>query len=1319
MKLKLLLFFLVVLGFCKLGNTQTTKPYTHLLITEAVQSTTEHNYFEITNMGTETIDLANFEFGHIGGWDGGTSNPWPQVGAGTASPKFFRLPSKTLAPGQSFVMAVASDYNPTVWKKDPANFRERVTVKDFYDVQKDGSIKTIADLLVYHPEKSVPASTDKITPYWNALEGWGGREAYFLRHHWLKEDGIAKDSAVIDQVGGTFDDTNGQNTKKAHDVAGVKDATFTCVLIRRNSVKTGNLDFNAGRGTDYEDSEWIPVPILGGYDFWGSAPWHHAFWTVGNQVNAVLDANTLKSKTGKVIVDLNASTITVPWGVRRDDSLMYQFEKKPGLAWGYDYSPNSEDSSYVSARTGDVLKLYVCGDVVTTKNFTINVLPPAASANIVVPKNSFDYTHMHQNAHPTPFGGMRITDGVSPIDSITNLAYATRVDTLLKYLEKPAKATWKIIFKSGVAQPDLQTGDKLEVKAENGAVKEYFIKLEKFVPASNALLASITWPDMPESFKGAVASTYGWKGDTIPGFVGSNKNYIVQVPLDYNGIPALAYTKQQLDSKVVVKRAKNTTGSVEDRTVTFTVTAENDTVISTYTVRFDKEKDPANVQPFIAEPFFSQYVFRADWSTSFLEIANPGTEILDLSNYMITTNWGPENPGFTWNNATTEWKNRYLKYVPGKKWQDEANWQVQPRILVPDNAVNALVYPGDVFVMAHMTNCNGFTTADKFPYSKEMDINFGMVPSTVPGYVKLSNPWGEELNGTDIPNAWCNNSIYLYKILNDSVKNGLKPATDRNDFELLDSFGGLNGNNWKPDGFDAGSQQVGFTRKPSIYKGNPEPNGSFNDDKTLSEWTHQRPADFSSYNLGWPWTDIAVCTGIGSVTLDEITIYRSTVKSNMYKVSEGYSMNETIRGVKTNTTVSDFYNNIIKANALQTLTVNAAAGGAKLADDAILSNGDVLTVLSADSTNTSKYVLEVSANGLSSNTLLTSTQYTITSAGATGTVEGFNSTTKLRDVVAGVTVPAGATFNVVDANDAYMSLVKLNYDTAYVDVRVSDQIFFEVIAENGINTTLYQLKPTVNASDAYVTSDVYSVDQFASVIQFIPNGTSVHSLLSNVYPVSGATLKVYDKLGFVRLDGDIYKDDKLVVTSADGKNTKVYYFSMLNFKANLYLAYVISDSYVVNQMNLNIAGAAIGTSVAEFVGKLYPSFGATVKVVGNKGAGSENTGNLASGDVLVVTAADGVTTATYKIDNVTGISAQAITSNIKMYPNPTTGRVIVQGLAKGNRVQVFNASGVTLRDVVVDNATDYVSLEAQPAGIYIFVVSNGTQHINIQKIVKK
>jgi len=421
--------------------------------------------------------------------------------------------------------------------------------------------------------------------------------------------------------------------------------------------------------------------------------------------------------------------------------------------------------------------------------------------------------------------------------------------------------------------------------------------------------------------------------------------------------------------------------------------------------------------------------------------------------------------------------------------------------------------------------------------------------------------------------------------------------------------------------------------------------------------------------------------------------------------------------VKTGTTVTDFYQNLLKANEAQVLSVKTAAGVDLGAAEAIPNNA-VLTVVSADGTNTSKYTLNVTVDGLSPNATLTSTKYTINVTGATGTISGFTKTTLLKAIVSGVTVPVGASMNVVDANDAYMSLVKLNYDTLYQNVIATDKIYLEVIAENGINKILYQLKPTVVATDAYVTSDVYSVDQFTALIQFVPGGTSVHTLLGNVYPASGATMKVYDKAGFERVDGDIYRDDKLKVTAADGVTTKTYYFAMLNFYANIYFAYVISDDYQIEQVTRVITGPTVSTSIVEFKNKLYASFGATLKVINKNGVESALT-NLAIDDKLLVTAADGTTTATYTVKALNSSEVVAGTSSIKMYPNPTTGRVIVQGLAKGNRLQVVNAAGVVLRDVIVENSTDYVSLESHPAGIYIFVISAGTQHINIQKIVKK
>jgi len=1318
MKLKFLLLFLLVVGWSALTKAQTL-PYNHLLITEMYQGDTYLNYVEFTNMGDETIDLSNFEFGYIGAW----TQAWtPDVN------NSFRLPKKMLAPGKSFLISTAYDYNPKMFGKDPRHFSERRTKPEFFK---------IADMLLHEAEAKIqPTKGDSVTLFAGALQGWGGRETYYLRQFFytkVDETVTRKDSVIVDQIGGVFDESDGTNTGGSYSVAGVTGATADDILIRKNSVKTGvadmdpatnaasaKLQFNATRGLDFADSEWIPVPMLG----WDRI-WRAVFWTAGNQVNAVLNANTLVSKTGKVNVDLAAGTITVPWGVRNDDSIMYQFVRKPGLAWKYDYhtavegtpeyAQAVEDSAYISARTGDLLTLYVCGDQVTTKEFKIIALEATKDDNIVIPKNGFDYNAkpMQYGQYIQPYSGYRVTDGVKTIDSITHIDFATRVDTLLKYLEKPAKASCKIVFKSGITKPDLQTGDILRVTSENGKAKDYFLKLDKFFPSANAQLTSITWPDMPDFYEGDLATLDGWKGDTIPSFSGGSHDYVVKIPAGYEGIPALAYTKEQLNSKVIVDRAKTLDGTVAERTVTWTVIAEDDSTKSVYTVRFSKTKDAENVQPWIAEPFFSQYTFREQWGNDFLEIVNPGTEPLDMSHYMIMSGGGIYADVLGWDNANTtdSWSKRFMKYVPGKQWQNEADWTVKPRILEPDLAVNSYVYPGDVFVLGNMkVDGPWWWDETKHPATKEVDVQFS----------NRLNHWGltEQWNRTVLP-EWLNATMYLMKITNDSVINGDKAATDINDFELIDVFGGGNWS-WVIGGVNA-DQTRGWVRKPSVFKGNTAYKGSFGTNKDDSEWIMQTPQQYYDLGYGWPNGDVAVSTGIGSHTMDDVNFYKSTVTSTKYKVSPGYGQKETIRGLITGTTVSTFYSNILKATPIETLTVKSRNTGLELTEaDAIL-NGDSLLVLSEDSTNLTKYILDVSAFGLNADARLTSTIYDLQETGSTGTIGGFsatNPTTPLKDIVAGVTVPFGATLTLVDENDAYMTLSKLNFDSLYVDVVATDKIYFEVIAENGINKITYQLKPNTNPSDAFVTSDVYSVAQDIALIDFIPEGCTVGTLINNLTPAPGASITVYDKAGFVRTEGALYRDDKLVVTSADGTATKAYYFSMLNYKANTYLAFVLSDSYIVNQVTRTIMNVFIPTTVADFYTKVTPNLGASMKVIDKDGKVSTQT-NLVVGDQLLVTAADGVTTTTYSIDLRTVGISNTVNASIRIYPNPTTDKVIINGLTKGNRVRVINAAGITLRDVTVNISTEYVSLAAQPAGVYVFVISSGDQFINIQKVIKK
>ena len=936
------------------------------------------------------------------------------------------------------------------------------------------------------------------------------------------------------------------------------------------------MSFDHSRGLDLSDSEWFPVPFLG-----GNEAWRAVFWTAGNQVNATLDANTLVSKTGKVTVDLAQATITVPWGVRKEDSLMYQFQRKPGLAWHYDYASTIQDSAFISARTGDKLTLYICGNQSLIKQFTVIAKDPTPSDNIVIPKNGFNYKRMIYGSNLNPFSGMFVSNGIKGMDTISRIDFATRVDTLFKYLEKAPKASWKIIPKSGVDHPELTTGDLLQVTSENGIVKNYFLKLKKFVPNEDSYLSSITWPDMPDFFKGDIAKSYGWKGDTIPSFSSANKSYIVRIPGGYNAIPALSYTKQQLGSKVIIKRAKTLTGSVADRTVTFTVTAENNTTIGIYTVQFEIEKDPLNAQPFTADAFISRIIWCDN--SSFVELYNPGTETVDMSNYMITCAWAGSDV-ISLFNSETDWADAYRKYVPGKKWQNKADWTVQPRLLVPDLAVNSIVYPGDVFLMAQQTLTQNSDWNFLKPNGKEVDVNFATG----------LNPWGFTMPYGTAINDWPGATFFLFKIENDSVKNGKKPATDIGDFKLIDVFGGGPAMNAWTVGGVGYNNPTSYVRKPGIFKGNTDFNGSFGTDPDNSEWLLTNRAYYDNLNAGWPGAMLKVAAGLGSHVMSDPSFYKSTVSSIKYKVSPGYSKKETIKGLITGTTVTDFFANIIKADELQTLKVKSGINGSVLSVANAISKGDTLVVLSADSINTSKYILDVTVTGLPSDALLTSARYTIKVNGALGTISGFSTGTLLKTIYDGVVVPAGATLTIIDAEDSYMTLTKLNYDTAYVNVVATDHVYFEVVAENGTTKIVYQLSPTSNPGDAYVTSDVYSVDQFGSLIQFVPNGTTVQDLTDNLYPAPGAKTVIYDKAGFVRDLGPVYRDDKLIVTSSDGKATKAYYFSMLNFNANTYLAYVISDEYQINQLTLTISGPKTNTSVTEFTGKLYPSFGANL-----------------------------------------------------------------------------------------------------------------------------
>jgi hypothetical protein len=1322
MRLKFLLAFLMAFGLL-----HAQEPYRNLIISEASLGARPMAYVELTNKGNVTINLKDFELGKVTPWTGRigyvSGEPLPPIENWFNVPanERMRLPDVELAPGESWVIASIGDWRMQMEKIDPWLYRWRESPLGMY---------AVADYHMHYPElPATPPAIDRVDPMYRVLEVWNGRDCFYIRHHFINGEG-EKDSVVIDQVGGVFDDVNGTNLDRAYSVAGIPNATNTHHLLRKATVNQGSLDFFNGRGASLEDSEWMPMRRFSAR--------HPIQWYTGAHGPFVLDANTLRPKAGSgVTVDFNASKITVPWGIQRDDSLVFQFEKTPGMGWEYHYVADANsrrnkdsDSAYLSVRTGDVLRVFIAGNTLQWKDFTIELSAPTADANMVMPKRAFSFSSgwygsgsaYIDNAHRFRATGGAAVDTIKHFYNIPGIDYATRVDTLFKYLEKAPQASWQIVWVDDTPRADLKHGDILRVTAQGGAVKDYFIKMHQYRPSDNALLHSITWPDIPAMYRGQ----FGWVGDTIPGFAPTHYSYTIQVPGDVDGFPALVAKPQNLNARVDVTRATGWAGEAENRTVTFTVTAESDTTVRVYTVLLVKELMPEEIQPYEAEPFISEFIFWEQWNNGMKEIVNTGTVPLDLSNYLFANRYSEGAATiFQWG---LPHHNRYQLYIPGYKWTSSlSEWEIQPLIAEPDVNINPIVAPGDVFVMTEVRTWSFVNDYERWNPGARWwvpgvtDIDFGH--RTIDGVRTPLNPWGEHLVnpannnwGESVARQWKGADFYIFKILNDSIKLGLKPATDPADFELIEVFGTGDMTDYNANHHSSGSTPMitSLTRKPHIHFPRPEFKGSFGTSLEDGEWNYTDEPYWIAQNAGWPQQILFVSLGLGSHGFEAPTHYKSTVTSSVYLVSPGY-LDEEIRGTVTGTTVEQFLANISKAHPDQVLEV--MSGTSVLQPTDVVSNGDVLKVTSANGDNTTLYSLVVTDEGLRSNAILTSTQYTIEVNGTTGTISGFDPGTTVRTVRNGVIVPGGAKLTIVDDKDRYVPLQKPNFDTIYVDVQATDKIFFEVIAENGTTRVLYQLVPTSDPDDAYVFSDIYSVNQELYVISLVPVGTSVSGLLANLTPSAGATMKVVDKNNMDREKGVIYRDDRVVVTSANGEHSNLYYLAMLRLQQ--YFAYLVSPKYDVDQFQLKVTVVEQEyPTVAQVRANLELAPGATMQVTDNAGAAKGDSDLIADGDIIVVTSQDGNLVTSYTVTVIIS-SVTEPASGIRLYPNPSDGVVFMDGLEIGTRIQVYNIVGVPVFTKVVQNSNEVLSLENQPAGLYFVIVSDNKAVLQRFRLVLK
>jgi hypothetical protein len=1080
---------------------QAQQPYRNLIFTEVRMDDARHTFAEITNMGNVAVNLKDFELGSITPWD----QPWYPPSNGQ-----IMLPDKILQPGESFLIATFDDVPFRLAEFDPDKWvLFQLNTFEMFDK---------ADIQLHIPsnEWGNYPQYDLITPGYSALNSWSGRNAYYLKHHYALDE-----SVVVDAVNASFySPTSPYKSAGPSDAAGVMGATENRILIRKFSVKEGVGDaldsWLSSGGTNPEDSEWIPLLFPQGG--WGT-PERKEYWTLKNHGDYTLSASSLQSAS--IQIDYTNGTLTVPWGVRRYWDFLDEFDYTPGLAWFYNLNGNSADNKYVSARTGDLITFYMAGNTLQEKNFYITVLPPTDDDNLVIPLNNSTSNGRWNTSL------FKVTTGIS-LDTIYNIAYATPVDTLLKYLEKPDQASWSIIFADGISKADVRRGDILKVTALNGQIKDYYLKVSDYRPSESSALTSIRWPDIPAGLR----NNNGWTEDIIPGFSSSKMDYTIYVPHTVQTVPSLIANPTHPNTTVNVYRATSLNGSLAQRTYTFECISEDGQHLSTYKVTIVKLQAPENIQPNYAEPFISDLVYRDQWSNTFIEVVNPGNQPLDLSNYMfVWANVNSPADAVTMVSDPFSWNNRYQKYIPGYRWVDQATWEVQPSMVMQDLATNPIVMPGEVFSIGDTR-----TTAQSAPYpwwgGNRVNINLGT----------NFNPWGEYTAAT-LSGLWFSANYYLFRINNDSIKHGLKPANDPKDFTLIDVFGSGDGSNSVIAGRNI-DQIMSFTRKPHIYQGNTAFKGSFGTNAEDSEWSITDRPYWTARGYGWPADILMIADGLGNHTMDEITFYKSTITSTAYKVSPGYTLSETIEGIVTNITVAEMLGYINKADPGQTLRVLSHATSLPLDGADIVNLDDILEVVSADEENTTRYFLKVSYDGLSSDAVLTSDMYLVQVNGANGSIGGFGYGTTIRVILDNIYVPVGATLHIIDSDDVPVPVQDKNAFDEYVDTKASEGIYFEVIAEDGTTKIVYQLLPNISPNDARIYSDFYDIAQVNYYINGVPQGTAVSVLLQYIILPDGVSVQITDKTGFPRQDGLVRCGDQVIVTSADGLTIQNYNVSI-------------------------------------------------------------------------------------------------------------------------------------------------------------------------------
>ena len=1305
-KTTLILFALFLSGLLVGVNAQVQDTIKGLIFSEHRAGDPHAHYLELCNTGTETIDLSKVTIANIVNktLSKDENDQW-RIDSDPGVTRQIRL-SGELAPGATWMIMGVSD-RFAAGQNYPDHRTDMLPLADEFCMT--GNAFGVTDTII--PEWQMWG--DSASTWFNLLWNWGSQPFVLFNH---LDNG---DSIMIDQARLLLSETN-VAINAYTDVAGIPEATRYYTLVRKATVTQGNMDWNSSKGATAEDSEWICIPNQYG---------RMSYTTIKNHGDFHID---VQSTT--VDVDKDIAKITVPWGIYRGDSIIANhMELGPGMAWQYVLNGDLADSTRSIMQNRDTLILYAAGNELEQVNFEIVVLEPAADQAVVFPTsyvvrggaywvnpNNQQYEWNENDTWVTPY---YVTIGQG-VDTIGNVPYATRVDSLFRYLEKAPNASWEIVWKDGEVHADLRNGDILKVTSENGStVKEYYIDVLDYAASDNALLGAITWPDKQEFLE-------NWKGDTIPNFGSLKTNYTIMVPYGTVNVPALVAHPLDINATLEVQRAVSLTGSLASRTTTFKVIAQSDTISETYTVTFELEKDPAKIQVYKASPFFSEHASNQRSTMYYLEICNPGNVPLDLSEYLIMKS-PAVNPGEAISTiipaAPTEvnFKNRYQSYVPGFQYfEDTVNWVLNPGILSLDANVDPVVEPGGVFVVsASFANREQYYTDY---HLQDIDKRWSHgAASLTPEGVNAVETVATMRNGA--------NALYMFKIVGDSVLDGLKPVGDPEDFELVDVLGDpIADASWTVAGRTVTTQHRGRIRpKPYIYTGSRslvESSERFGTAPDTSDWIVE------TYNFELPNQD-NIPDLIGSHVMDPVTIYLSTVSSSVYLVSDGFAGVQTIQGDLTSTSVEGFLGNVDKADPMQNLSVHSGVDGSVKDPATAAAGGDTLVVVSADGANKTSYAMVDLP--LDSDAVLTPatdpSDLTISHSGTEGTITGVVYGALLKDLVAAVKVPSLAVMNVIDGNGELVPLQIMNFDSVKVDTKVGADIYFEVVAQDLVTVITYKLEPASLASDAFVISSIYEVDEEGDDISKIADGTIVDLFFNNVEVVKGASAVILTKLGHERLDGILSYDDVLKVVSEDGTNTVVYFLTFLmetnpdaNNAPQIELAF--SDTTITDPGTIMMSATATDDGLPPPAALTYlwevSANGANAEIESADQLSTNVTFNAKGSYTVTLSVSDGALTT--KADVSVFVGGVGIEQNLApamyIYPNPAKDKLTLELMnmpGSTSIVSIFSITGSAVYNTKLSTDKLEVDLSSFESGLYFIQVKSEdetfTTRVQIQK----